>query len=318
MQNLVQFHIAIVALNDFGLGLDGTDNLLDFSQFLLRNLRSLVQQNHVAELNLLDNQILNILLIDVLAQQIVTVLELITHTKGINHRNDAVELYVAILDVLRSQRRNAANSLGDRRRFADTAGLNDDIVEAVHTGNVAQLLHQVHLQGATDATVLQSNQRIVLLTYYSTLLYQVGIDVHLADIIDYHSKLNTLLILQDAIQQCSLTTAQITRQKQYGNILDWFHFLYSLILFWRAKLVLFYEFCKLSLTLFKLVRKKLLIFHFSPFTFHLLFVSLQKFLREQAALSITSKLDSAFVCTVLAIVFGEDNIFNNTKHYDNQ
>ena len=80
MQNLVQFHIAIVALNDFGLGLDGTDNLLDFSQFLLRNLRSLVQQNHVAELNLLDNQILNILLIDVLAQQIVTVLELITHT----------------------------------------------------------------------------------------------------------------------------------------------------------------------------------------------------------------------------------------------
>ena len=102
MQNLVQFHIAIVALNDFGLGLDGTDNLLDFSQFLLRNLRSLVQQNHVAELNLLDNQILNILLIDVLAQQIVTVLELITHTKGINHRNDAVELNVAILDIFRS------------------------------------------------------------------------------------------------------------------------------------------------------------------------------------------------------------------------
>jgi hypothetical protein len=67
-----------------------------------------------------------------------------------------------------------------------------------------------------------------------------------------------------------------------------------------------------------LVRKKDLNYQFSIINSQLNIVSLQKFLREQAALSITSKLDSAFVCTVLAIVFGEDNIFNNTKHYDNQ
>jgi hypothetical protein len=78
------------------------------------------------------------------------------------------------------------------------------------------------------------------------------------------------------------------------------------------------DFCKLGLTLLTLLSKKVLNYQLSIINYQLIIVPLQKFLREQAALSITSKLDSAFVCTVLAIVFGEDNIFNNTKHYDNQ
>ena len=224
VDNLVQVHVAIITLYDLCFRLNGADNLAHLGQFLLADLRSLVQQDDVAELYLLDDQVLNVLLVNVLTHQVVAVAELVTHTQRIHHGHDAVQLQVAVLHILRTQRGNVDNGLGNGCRFADAAGLDDDVVEAMHGQNVLQLLHQVHLQRAADAAVLQGYQRVVLLAHYSTLLYQVGVDVHLADVIDDNCKLNTLLILQDTIQQRGLTTAQITRQQQDGNILDWFHF----------------------------------------------------------------------------------------------
>ena len=145
MQNLIKFHIAVVAFNDFGLRLDGTDNLTHFSQFLLRHLRSLVQQDDVTELNLLNDQILNIFLVNVLAHQVVAVAELVAHAQRINYGHNAVELEITVFDILRTQRRNIDNGLCNRCRFTDTTCLNDDVVEAMHGQNVLQLLHQVHL-----------------------------------------------------------------------------------------------------------------------------------------------------------------------------
>ena len=231
MQNLVEVYVSIVTLDDVGLRLDSTDNLLHLSQLLLRHLRSLVQQDDVTELYLLNHQILNILFVYVLTHQIVAILELVAHAECIDHGDDTVQLQITVLHIIGSKRRDIDDGLCNRCRFANATGLDNDVVEAVHAGNVTQLLHQVHLQRATDAAILQSHQRVVLLTHYSTLLYQVGVDVHLADIIDDNCKLNTLLILQDAIQERGLTTAQITRQQQDGNILDWFHSNYTFLYF---------------------------------------------------------------------------------------
>ena len=136
-----------------------------------------------------------------------TALKLITHAQCINHRHNAIQLQIAVLDILWSQRWNAHNGLGYRTGFANATGLNDDIVETVHGQYLLQLFHEVHLQRTADTAILKSHQRVVLLTHYSTLFYQVGIDVYLTDIIDYDGKLNALLILQYAVQKCRLTAA---------------------------------------------------------------------------------------------------------------
>ena len=77
----------------------------------------------------------------------------------------------------------------------------------MHGQDVLQLLHEVHLQRTADATVLQRHQRVILLTDDAPLLDEVGIDVHLTDVIDDDGKPDAFLVLQDAVQQCGLAAA---------------------------------------------------------------------------------------------------------------
>ena len=77
----------------------------------------------------------------------------------------------------------------------------------MHASDVTQLLHEVHLQGTADASVLQGYQRVVLLSHDASLLYQVGIDVHLTNVVDDDGKLDAFLVLQNAIQKCGLAAA---------------------------------------------------------------------------------------------------------------
>ena len=102
VDQLLHRDVAVVALYDVGLGLDGTDNAAHLGQLLPGHLGGLVQQDGVAELYLLDDQVLDVLLVDVLAQQVVAALELVAHTQGVDDGDDAVEHQVAVLDILRS------------------------------------------------------------------------------------------------------------------------------------------------------------------------------------------------------------------------
>ena len=90
MNQLIKRHVAIVALNDVGLGLNSSHNLTHLGQLLLADFRNLVQQNHITELYLLDNQVLNVLLIDVLAQQVVATGKFVTHAQHVDNSNNAV------------------------------------------------------------------------------------------------------------------------------------------------------------------------------------------------------------------------------------
>ena len=82
-------------------------------------------------------------------------------------------------------------------------------------GYVAQLFYEVHLQGAADAAVLQGYEAFVFLVYNAAFLYEVGIDVHLAYVVDYYGEAYASFVAQNAVQKCRLAAAQIAGQQQY-------------------------------------------------------------------------------------------------------
>ena len=192
VDNLVQFHVAVVGVDDSRFGLQSAHNLTDTSHLVGTHFSGFVQQYDVAELNLLDDQVLNVLLVNVGTCQVQSAAELILHAQGIDHGDDAVQSWLAL--HVRSHCGNAADGLCYGTGLADTAGFNDDVVEALHLDDVLQLLHEVHLQRTADATVLQGYQTVVLLVDDASGLYQVGIDVHLANVVDNNGKLDAALV----------------------------------------------------------------------------------------------------------------------------
>ena len=114
----------------------------------------LVEQHDVAEFYLLDDKVLDVFLINLIAHQVETISKLVTHAEGIDYSDDAVKHRIAILTVFLVHERDGADGLGDGCGFTDAACLDDDIVECAHLHQVVQLLHEVHLKCAADATVL--------------------------------------------------------------------------------------------------------------------------------------------------------------------
>ena len=200
VQDAVELDIAIVAVDNLSLGLQGTYYLTDAFQFLRLHLGCLVQQDDVAELDLLDDEILQVVLVEPRIQQGTAAAELVLHAQGIYDGDNAVQHRDAGIAVLLAHRRDAADGLRDGSRFADAAGFDDDVVKGFLRNDVMQLLYEVHLQGAADTTVLQGDEAVVLLADDTALLNQVGIDVHLADVIHYHGKAYAALVGQNAIE----------------------------------------------------------------------------------------------------------------------
>ena len=175
--------------------MNGTYNLADTAELVGRNFRGFVKKYDVAELNLLNHEVLDVVLLESGSQQIAAVAKLIAHAEGIDHRGYAIHHGQSVAHVFKAHRRNRADSLCYWCRLAYSAGLNNDVVEALLTGDVAQLLYEVHLKRAADATVLQGHEAVVLLSHYPALLYEVGIDIHLAYIVDYYGELNATAVV---------------------------------------------------------------------------------------------------------------------------
>ena len=163
-------------------------------QLLRLNLSCFVQENDVAELNLLDDERSQIFLINFLLHQVAAVREFILHAQSIYYGNDAVETQNTILDVLRAEGWDRADGLGNRSRLADSGSLDDNVIETLHVYDFLELFYQVHLQCAADATVLERNERIVFLTYYATFFYKGCINIDFTNIVDDDGKLNTFFV----------------------------------------------------------------------------------------------------------------------------
>ena len=145
INDLVQIHVAVVAVDDLSLGLQRADNLADAAQFMGLHVGGLIEQYDVAEFYLLDHEVLDVVLFQVLLQQVVSASEFVLQPQGIHHGHDAVEPRISLCRHLGSHLRNGADGLCDGCRFADAASLYHDIVEAVERDDVLQLLHEVHL-----------------------------------------------------------------------------------------------------------------------------------------------------------------------------
>ena len=145
VHQFIQIHVTIVARDNLCLGLQCTDDLLDLLQLFCRHLRSLVEQDGVAEFYLLNNQVFNVFLTNILAGQCLTAAKLIAHTQCIDHGNNAVKTQYRVFRIFRTQGGDGADGLCDRCRLANTARLYHDIVEALHGSNVFQLFHEIHL-----------------------------------------------------------------------------------------------------------------------------------------------------------------------------
>ncbi len=217
IDDLVEVDITIVAFEYFSLSLKCTDDGLEFFQLLWFHIVHFVEQDDVAELDLLDDERSEVFLIDVLLHEFVAATKFVYHTQGVHDGNDAVQTEYSILDVFWTERRYGADGLCDRGWFADAACLDDDIIELLHVYDFFELFDEIHLQCAADASVLQSHERVVLLSHNATFLDECCVDVDFSDVIDDNCELDAFLIGQDSVKQCCLAASQITGQQQYWN-----------------------------------------------------------------------------------------------------
>ena len=93
-------------------------------------------------------------------------------------------------------------------------------------GDVVELLYQIHLERAADAAVLQCHKALVAFAHYATLLNQRSVDIHFTYVVYNHSKLDSLLIAKDTIEQSGLAATKVTSEQQHWQIIN-FHFQYS-------------------------------------------------------------------------------------------
>ena len=212
--NAVQVYVAPVAFDNARGWLQGLDNLPDKLQVGFAYLGLFVQQHYVAELDLLYEQVLYVVLIQTLSGETGTVLELIPHPEGVHDCADAVQDGNASLAEFRTHAWDGAYCLCDRSRFANAAGFYDYVVEALHKGDLAQLVHEVHLQRAADAAVLECDETVVLLADNSSLLNELRVNVDLTYVIDYHCETYSFAIVEDTVEQSSLAASKIARQQQ--------------------------------------------------------------------------------------------------------
>ena len=103
---LLKADLRIVAIYYLGLRLNCLDDGLDALQLVWTDHRCLVEQNDVAEFNLLDYQIFNIFLADILARKIVAAAKLVLQSQRVDDRHNAVKTGDAILAVCLAETRD--------------------------------------------------------------------------------------------------------------------------------------------------------------------------------------------------------------------
>ena len=244
VQQLVELHITIVALDDLCLLLYATHDLAYAFQFVWLDVGSLVQEDDVAELYLLNDEVFDVLFVDVLLGEVRAAIELVFQPQGIHYGDDAIDVWDAILCDFRSHSGHLANRLGDGLWLANAAGFDDDVVELLEGDDVVELLHQVHLERATDASVLKGDQAVVLTPNDATLLDEVGIDVDLAYVVDYHGETDAATVREDSVEEGCLAATQVTREQQHRNVV--FRHSVCVLLFRACKVTSFCRICALE------------------------------------------------------------------------
>ncbi len=152
VEQLGKIDVAPLGLDDHGLFLQATDNALELVNLLARDLVDLVEHHSGAELDLLDEQGLEVVLVNVVGKQITTAAELVPHAGAVDHGNDVVEVERggrAVLGLVAELRDGVGNGNG----LADAGSLDDDVVEVTALGNLGELAGEVVRECAAKAAV---------------------------------------------------------------------------------------------------------------------------------------------------------------------
>ena len=138
----------MACLKDLDARMKCLDDLSDLSQVRLRDKVNLVYHQCRAELYLLDEKALNVLLLDlILLQKVLSASELVNKTCGVNNTDHIVKL--SVFDQLKLLR--------NRHGLADAGGLDQYVVIFAGLDKLLDVVGHLALQGAADASVCQRN-----------------------------------------------------------------------------------------------------------------------------------------------------------------
>ena len=177
----------------------------------------LVHHDGVAEFNLLDEEVRDVLFFEVVRKELLAAGEFVGEACDVHHRYDVVEVAGegATVAALQLATRHA-DGLRDRHGLANTASLDEDVVELVHLEELGNLFQKVGLQGAADASVGKRHHLAgIFLRDVSALLDERLVDVHFADVVHDDGDVVTLLVVEHKVQEGRLSGSEVTGEQRY-------------------------------------------------------------------------------------------------------
>ena len=215
VEDIGNIYLAEACFDYSCLGLESLDHSLYSCQLLLCYLIYLVENDSCAELDLLNEKILDILFAHIFVEKSIAAAELGRHAECVNNCNDVVQTADSGLTLVNLALQNG-NGLCDRQRLADTACFDEQVIKLACLDKVCDLIHKIDFKCAADAAVGKGNEVIVLLSNSAALLDKLRINVYLADIIYDNSALIALLIVEDVIDKSCFSCAQIACKQGNG------------------------------------------------------------------------------------------------------
>ena len=213
-EDLCHVHIAVGRLNDLCVGLQRFYYRQHVGFFLLGYIIDLVENDGCAVFDLLDQQVLNIFLVEIVLQKRSAGAEFIRQTVRVHNGGDAVQIGDSRQSCLWIGAVEHADGACDRTRLADTGSFDQNIIKLARLCQLDDLLHQIDLECAADAAVLQRNKILVLLCDRAALCNQGSVNIDLADVVDDDRHLVALLVGEHMVEYGRLSCAQITGQQR--------------------------------------------------------------------------------------------------------
>ena len=158
VEQLVHGDVAVHGLHDARVRLQAAHDGLELGHLLGRHAVALVEHERGAELDLLDEKALDVVLLDVVGEKGVTAVELVVHARAVHHGHDVVQVerHGAALGLVADGR----DGVGDGNGLADARCLDDDVVEVAGLGDGRELLRQVGGERAADAAVAHGDEAV--------------------------------------------------------------------------------------------------------------------------------------------------------------
>ena len=188
------------------MGLQAAHDGLELGHLLGRHAVALVEHERGAELDLLDEKALDVVLLDVVGEKGVATVELVVHAGAVDHGHDVVQVERsrAALGLVADGRDGVGNGDG----LADARGLDDDVVEVAGLGDGRELLRQVGGKRAADAAVAHGDEAVR--GGEAAVLDEACVNVNLADVVHDDGGANALVVGKDVVEERGLARSQVT------------------------------------------------------------------------------------------------------------